>query len=447
MKRLLFSALFFVVSVLDCASSQTTTTSTQVMPDQLVIPAKPGIHDEIQVAGLRDEADPISREQLSDIAAAQLKSEKSFILACIITKEGSGSTLKPSCFDTKMINEYLFDGKLAPSQVVVLERLKKNPSNNLPITDVAYFELSPGSSDFSFLGSLRDFDTPKGLALRESLLDAYTIPVSEACNYIKTHLDELIRSRSPMFFAQAREYIERAVESSDLSCKQWALALLGRMYNQGWGVEKDYSKSGLNFYKVLELHENLDAELFAKVSMANIFMYGWGLPINLPKAYGLLEEVLIRSSMPWISAQANMSMGYLYDKLEYPEHNISMAEKYYKKVIALQDNDFVQAFARAYLGKLLYEKDEYASALTHLEIAASQSLNLGAQAIANMYLGDMYRLGNGVQQDLKTALSFYNKINTRLYLPQQAQKIKQLRQQLSEQLGHGYNSSSSGEES
>ena len=228
-------------------------------------------------------------------------------------------------------------------------------------------------------------------------------------------------------YDKALSLLERAVvEATEL--KNDAEELLGSMYRDGKGVERNYVKAAEWFAKAIE-HENI----MALVALGMMYKHGLGVEQDEAKA---LQMILQAANLGQSIAMYNMgsfyeegtciiqdytaarawyqkaaeagdgdamcSMGDLYYWGNGVEEDKDIAQEWYEKAAETDCEDAI-----VMLGLICYYRQDYENALSLLKRGAVDTNS--RQALAEDILGEMYRDGNGVDKNAMQAIAFFEK--------------------------------------
>lgn len=184
----------------------------------------------------------------------------------------------------------------------------------------------------------------------------------------------------------AFHYMKQAAENDN---EQGAYCLLGQMYENGYGVDKNYNEALACYEKGMEGNDSTWLN-WSLVNIAMMHYNGHGLKKDTPKAKQILQPLAQKGNM----------------LAEYYLAYILFDEKDYKKAIHWYDKSAKQGYGSAYndLGYMYLEgegvKKDYEKALNYY----MKALELGSIG-SKVGLGRMYENGWGVKQDIPKAVT------------------------------------------
>ena len=155
-------------------------------------------------------------------------------------------------------------------------------------------------------------------------------------------------------FPLALDYYHQAAGHGDVQ----AMVALGEMYFSGQGVTEDYDIANYWFEKAAD-SDGGNPEAFEHMGLA--YYFGWGRDVD-------------------------------YDR----------SMEYFEKALEAGNEDVLYS-----IGRIYYDRENYGTALEYFQRAAVDGNEL--QAYAEDKLGDMYRCGEGVRQNLDEAVKWYEK--------------------------------------
>ncbi|MCR4561753.1 MAG: sel1 repeat family protein [Bacilli bacterium] len=174
-------------------------------------------------------------------------------------------------------------------------------------------------------------------------------------------------------------------EDNSLAC-----LLLGFIYKNGYGIEKENEVAANYFRKCAEMNNPE-----GKTQLGRCYLFGQGVEINREKAYRLFLEA---SNDDY--ANANFYLGFMYHGGYYVKKDLDKAKEYYELV--LKDDDSVSA---AYNLALVYDnKKDYTNAFHYFLLGANANYNESYFA-----LGNYYYYGHGVEIDYLKAKECFDK--------------------------------------
>ena len=166
---------------------------------------------------------------------------------------------------------------------------------------------------------------------------------------------------------------------------------LGYMYDMGYGIEQDYEKA-VYYYQ-------LSAEQGNYMSQCNLgYMYesGHGVEQNYEKAVYYYE---LAANQGYARGQSNL--GYMYSNGYGVKQDYEKAMYYYQLAAeqghSSAQNNMGYLYRNGYGVERSYEK-----AVSYFQLAAAQGY-----ALAQSNLGEMYENGFGVQKDIGKAIEYY----------------------------------------
>ncbi len=195
-------------------------------------------------------------------------------------------------------------------------------------------------------------------------------------------------------FSKAVYYLEEAAK--DGSSKIWAKRELGRIYFNGYGVTKNYSKAK-QYYEEASDGGNIDA----KANLGYMYLYGEGVTKNYSKAKQYLEEA---SHGGEIYAKNNLGHMYL--------HGYGVAKNYSKAKQYIEEaSDGGHIVAKRELGRIYFNgygvTKNYSKAKQYLEEAS-----YGGDIDAKNILGYMYLNGYGVTKNYSKAKQYLEEVKS-----------------------------------
>lgn len=264
-------------------------------------------------------------------------------------------------------------------------------------------------------------DNKKGLEMKDKIMGLYKDSANS--KYAPAQYALAIRylsENNAQKDAEALKLLEEAKEG-DYAFAYYALATL---YDQGRGCKQDFYKSFEYYEKAYELGYKkavLDiahAYIFglgcgqnyknaldvcrdavnggiqeANYYAALCFEYGLGVDQNYEKAIELYGYAAYANYLPAI-----LKLGQIYDPYYKIGQDINGAKEEYEMAAQCGSAD-----AAAELARLAYGSDPKAQLVVLEGLAADNSY------VANEFLGTLYKKGNGVEQDLDKAISYYKK--------------------------------------
>lgn len=174
------------------------------------------------------------------------------------------------------------------------------------------------------------------------------------------------------------------------------------LYINGYGVSQN-TKEGLKFLQEA-VNQNYD---MAQALMAYLYSEGKVVSQNKEKAMTLYQQAAMQNNI-----SANLNLGVMYYKGDGVSRNYQKALEYFQKV-PLDQNPVVSR----YLGDIYLNNAslrDYAKALQYYELSAKQK-----DLSAYFSLGEMYRKGLGVEQDMTQAITYYKYAASQNYGPAQ----------------------------
>ena len=171
---------------------------------------------------------------------------------------------------------------------------------------------------------------------------------------MEKNLMELANQAREENFPLALDYYHQAAAHGEVE----AMVALGDLYFNGQGVEIDFDLAYYWYEKAANTGEG-NPEAFKHVGMA--YHAGWGRDVDFDKA-----------------------------------------REYFEKALEAGNDDVLFL-----LGRVYYDTEDYATAMKYFKRAAVDGNEF--QNNAEDRLGDMYRFGEGVKQDLDEAVSWYKK--------------------------------------
>ena len=189
-----------------------------------------------------------------------------------------------------------------------------------------------------------------------------------------------------------------------------AMTNMGYMYQKGEGMDPDYGQAVYWYRKAAE-----KGNATGQNQLGYMYYNGYGVDKDYVEAANWYTKAANQGN-----ATAQFNIGNMYENGRGVEQDLEQALYWYEKAAdggnesaqkALERLQTTQteapaAFASQYTvdGKTYYEAGAYTSALPLFRFAANQG-----DAEAQYYMGMMYRLGNGVEQDYTKALEWYHK--------------------------------------
>ncbi len=239
---------------------------------------------------------------------------------------------------------------------------------------------------------------------------------------------EMLNTKSD-FFIDIEDY-DNAFKCSIYAANQkdtYAEATVGWLYNNGYGVEKNYKKA----IEYLNKAKNGGSD-YARNLLAENYANGWGVNENLGKALGLYTksanngddyaqaelgyyyyfgkgtEVNKQLAYYWFEKAADQGnsyaqgrVGYMLYKGDHVEQNLEEASRFIK--LAADKGD---TFSEANYGYMLLNGDgvetNYEEAFRYSKLAADKG-----DDYAQANIGYHYEYGEGVEKDITKAIKYY----------------------------------------
>ncbi|MEG3640794.1 Sel1-like repeat-containing protein kinase family protein [Magnetococcus sp. PR-3] len=167
---------------------------------------------------------------------------------------------------------------------------------------------------------------------------------------------------------------------------------MAQLYELGRGVKKDLHRAFTLFQKAAEwgLPE-------AKVSLGRFLAHGLGVASNLQAAMDLLER---EAELGLASAAYELAL--IYKEGLHGQPDGMMAEAWFLRTIELGMPQALDQLGLLYEQGLTMDGKDLARALAYYQKAADAGVGAG-----HFHLGRMFERGNGVDQDLGTAIECY----------------------------------------
>jgi TPR repeat protein/uncharacterized RDD family membrane protein YckC len=200
--------------------------------------------------------------------------------------------------------------------------------------------------------------------------------------------------------------LQKAANQGDAAAQN----MLGRLYQNGWGVPKDLGKAADLYQKAAN-----QGNAFGQNNLGVLYQNGSGVPKDLGKAADLYQKAADQGN-----AFGQNNLGWLYQSGEGVPKDLKKAADLYQKA-ANQGN----AFGQNNLG-WLYQSGQ--GALKDLDKAAAHFRKVAelyqkaadqGDATAQVNLGRLYENGQGVPKDLAKAAELYQKAADKGYAPAQ----------------------------
>ena len=187
-------------------------------------------------------------------------------------------------------------------------------------------------------------------------------------------------------YSKAAEFYQLAVTRNPKSSN--SIRALGSLHFRGAGVEKDYAKAFELYSKAAELKHPL-----ALFNVGLMYLRGLGVEADKDKAYEYFTQAA--------DLGESKAMFYIAEENE-KQKNFAGAEEMYRKSL---DAGYLESGYR--LGKLLMSGDmgekDYAAALEVFTLVTKKGhLNSAVEA------GLLFEKGQGTSQDFKMALAYFN---------------------------------------
>ncbi len=228
----------------------------------------------------------------------------------------------------------------------------------------------------------QDYDLGESTA-RTSCLDQY----EEGYNYWNGRGVERNEAKAQELFKQVFKELKRDHDDPEGERQR----VLGRLYAEGWGTEKDLNRARELYEEAVALG-NADA----LTDLGNLYFDGLGVEQDYTRARELFEEAMALGN-----ARAIARLGYMYATGDGIEVDYARALELLPVAAEQGDPNAMTNLGNMYLYGVGVEQD-YARALELLTEAAEQGIT---NAMAN--LGNMYLYGEGVEQDYARALELY----------------------------------------
>lgn len=190
-------------------------------------------------------------------------------------------------------------------------------------------------------------------------------------------------------YTSALPYFFEAAEAGNAK----AMAELGRMYVNGWGVEQDYEKALEWTYKAID-QDNADAQ----ATLGFMYSQGYGVELDYKKAaewYSKAAEQGDAFAQTNLGAMYSLGLGVIQD--------YEKSVEWYKKAAEQGDSEGQRGLAKAYESGQGVPQD-YEKAIELYSKAIDQG---NVKAMTD--LGHMYDYGVGVDQDIENAKELYLK--------------------------------------
>lgn len=218
-------------------------------------------------------------------------------------------------------------------------------------------------------------------------------------NNVHAGLNEGVDAYENSHYATALKELEPLANEGDATAQYY----VGLMYDNGFGVEQDYSQS-FAWYLKSALQNDTDAQY----NLAYMYANAQGTPQDLDKAL----EWYQKSANGGDDGDAQFNLGHLYEygMIQDVEDSQTIPIDYKKAVYwyRIAADKYKDSDAQLNLG-FMYDRgygipQSYATALKYYKLSAAQD---NAQAQYN--IGYMYEHGEGVTKDKATAILWYEK--------------------------------------
>lgn len=191
----------------------------------------------------------------------------------------------------------------------------------------------------------------------------------------------------PQDYAQARKLIEKAAKDGVAE----AYFLLGMMYDGGEGVRQDYVEAFQWLKKAAE-----QGHLQSQAMVGMMYQQGEGVQKNDAQARYWYEKAAQQGD-----ANSQATLGEMYRMGEGGPKDYAQAFQWFEKAAKQGDKKGQTGLGLMYYRGLEVRKD-YVQARQWFESAAQQ----GGGQTSLFFLGTIYALGRGVEQDIKKAKEF-----------------------------------------
>ena len=261
-----------------------------------------------------------------------------------------------------------------------------------------YFRLAAQRGNVESVGNIGWlFDKGRGVAKNEdSAVKYYTISAEAGEAFAQNNLGVILRNRGQ--YAEAIAWLEQADEKGN----KHAPNTLGKIYEKGQGVDRNYSRA-VQYYRVAVARGNNNA-------MANLgwaWSHGYGMPANIDSAIEwytraaragvdfaqnnlgntYLKQGKIAAALDWTQKAANQqyapawaNLGWYYENGFGMPKDINHARDLYRKAAMAGDDCGQNNY-----GHLLAKDKRYDEALSWFRLSAAQEYGLAYANIAWMY--------------------------------------------------------------
>ena len=206
-------------------------------------------------------------------------------------------------------------------------------------------------------------------------------------------------SKDPHKNTEAAKWFHKAAENGHVAAQY----NLGCMYQNGWGVPRDYNEA-INWYKNAAQHGSSDAQY----SLGQLFYWGEGVPRDYGTAIKWYLDAAAQKN-----ANAQYNLGFIYENGIGVNSNYSEAVKWYTEAADGKNVDAMCNLGFMYkMGKGITQ--DMTKAAKWLSLASE----LGSSKAQNL-LGEMFYYGEGVSQNDIEATKLFTRSANQGYAPAQ----------------------------
>ena len=204
---------------------------------------------------------------------------------------------------------------------------------------------------------------------------------------------DIIMSIKPLFLSKIRKEnsisLKQSLNFSFQKKRSEAFLFFGNLYENGYGVIKDYNKAK-EFYEMSAELNNSDALLF----LGNLYFNGYGVKSNFSKALKFYEKSADQNNCYALTFLGNY---YLY------HNNYFKAKKYFKKLAEKNDSKALLKLGIFYLNGYGV-KQNYLKAIYYFILSSEQN-----NSDAFLCLGNLYFRNYDLENNFNIAIDYYEK--------------------------------------
>ena len=266
-------------------------------------------------------------------------------------------------------------------------------------------------------------DEPKLKAITK-ITRVTTVPLT-ATNTDSTSASKLAQGVSlynKKKYVQARKILEEVITTigADGIALGKARRLLGVIYYNGDGIEKDYARARGYFEEVLTTEGAGGFDLGeARRFLGYIYYYGYGIAKDYARARGYYESVLTTTGADGFDlGEARRFLGYIYYYGYGVAQDYARARGYFETVLTTAGaNGLSLGEARRFLGNIYYNgygvAKDYARARGYFEaVLTTEGAGSFGLGVARRFLGEIYYFENGVAKNYARARGYFEEVLT-----------------------------------